>query len=128
KTDAGAWPRGIVILQFLSTAICSSPLSRCFKRQTGDSQCKVDTDLAFDGKRLERDCLVRAAEQYVGSESQADGHIAACAHIGPCKCTAPHLRRRCEHGPGHGATSRDANIKAQASDPSKIDFRRSDVR
>jgi hypothetical protein len=61
---------------------------RLSKNEIGYAQCQIQSDLALDRERLQRDRTAGSADEDIGAKTQADGNISACPDIAASQCAA----------------------------------------
>src|ERR1700761_2472669 len=84
--------------------------------QALQARSDAETDIALDAQRLQRDGFVRAADQDIGAETEADGGAAVDTGIVAGEIALPEPRRRRIHAPGQPGLLGDADIDADLPD------------
>ena len=80
----------------------------------------VETGVAFDADRLQRDRTIGAADQYIGAGPDADGGAPRGTDIITVQRTGPEVGGRREHRPNQHAALRIADIDTEFVDSAGI--------
>src|SRR3984893_12257561 len=91
--------------------------------QIADAAGDIETGVAFDADRLQRDRTAGAAHQHIGADADPDGGAGGGADISARQRARPGIGGRREHGPNHHRTLHIADIDAELVDRPNIMLR-----